>query len=75
MAPYEFTVYKGSKSGEVVKSSTKKDALVGDQVLIDITHSGLCGTDLHYKTSDMVLGHEGVGIVAEVGPETREFKR
>ena len=75
MAPYEFTVYKGSKNGDVVKSSTRKEGPVRDQVLVSITHSGLCGTDIHYQNVDMVLGHEGVGIVAEVGPDVQDLKR
>jgi Alcohol dehydrogenase GroES-like domain len=32
-----------------------------------VTHSGLCGTDLHYFGYGQVLGHEGVGIVLDVG--------
>ena len=58
----EFTVFKGSKEGSIVKSTTKKE-LGADEVLIKVTHSGLCGTDEHYKHVDMALGHEGAGIV------------
>lgn len=58
----EFTVFKGSKEGKIVKSSTKKD-IKADEVLIKVTHSGLCGTDEHFKNADMVLGHEGAGII------------
>jgi len=58
----EFTVYKGSKEGKIVKSTTKKE-LGPDEVLIKVTHSGLCGTDEHFKHADMVLGHEGAGTV------------
>ena len=44
-----FTVFKGSKSGLPTKSTTTKpDQLVGDQVLVKVTASGMCGTDLHY---------------------------
>ncbi|RMJ18408.1 hypothetical protein CDV36_001878 [Fusarium kuroshium] len=38
----------------------------GKQVLVKITHSGVCGTDEHYKTADMVLGHKGIGTVEAV---------
>src|SRR5215472_18880909 len=44
------------------------------EVLIRYTHAGLCHSDLHVITGDlparlpMVLGHEGAGIVQEVGP-------
>jgi len=44
------------------------------QVLIRITHSGLCHTDLFYLDSGMALGHEGVGIVEEVGSSVTNFK-
>ena len=57
-----FTVYKGSKDGSIVKSTTTKE-LGYDQVLIKVTHSGVCGTDEHYKHVDQGLGHEGVGTV------------
>jgi alcohol dehydrogenase (nicotinoprotein) len=43
------------------------------EVLIRYTHSGLCHSDLHVISGDlparlpMVLGHEGAGIIEEVG--------
>jgi NDMA-dependent alcohol dehydrogenase len=44
------------------------------ELLIRYTHAGLCHSDLHIAHGDlparlpMVLGHEGAGIVEEVGP-------
>ncbi|KAK3657784.1 hypothetical protein LTR56_002163 [Elasticomyces elasticus] len=70
-----FTVFKGSKDGSIVQSETKKGELKGDQVLLKVTASGLCGTDMHYRNADMVLGHEGVGIVEETGPDTKVLKK
>jgi D-arabinose 1-dehydrogenase-like Zn-dependent alcohol dehydrogenase len=70
-----FTVYKGSKEGKIVKAQTTKPDLQDDQVLIKVTASGLCGTDEHYKEADMALGHEGVGIVEELGPNVKELKK
>ena len=58
----QFTVFKGSKEGKIVQSTTTKE-LGPNEVLIKVTHSGLCGTDEHYKHADMVLGHEGAGVV------------
>jgi threonine dehydrogenase-like Zn-dependent dehydrogenase len=58
----QFTVFKGSKEGKIVQSTTTK-TLGPDEVLIKVTHSGLCGTDQHYRHADMVLGHEGAGVV------------
>jgi alcohol dehydrogenase (nicotinoprotein) len=50
------------------------------EVLIRYTHAGLCHSDLHVITGDlparlpMVLGHEGAGIVEEVGPGVTRVK-
>ena len=49
--------------------------------IIEITSTAICGSDLHLydhyiptmKAGD-VLGHEFMGIVAEVGPGNRELK-
>ncbi|KAI5359067.1 putative alcohol dehydrogenase, zinc-type, GroES-like superfamily, NAD(P)-binding domain superfamily [Septoria linicola] len=70
-----FTVYKGAKDGKVYKATTEKGELERDQVLIKVTASGLCGTDLHYRNADMGLGHEGVGIVEELGPQVTHLKK
>ncbi|KAH8594545.1 putative NADP-dependent alcohol dehydrogenase C 2 [Bisporella sp. PMI_857] len=70
----EFTVYKGSESGAIVKSTSTRQ-LGANEVLVKVTHSGLCGTDEHYKHQDMVLGHEGVGIVENIGSSVKDFKR
>jgi len=39
-----FIVFKGSKDGSIQQSETKKNDLIGDQVLLKVTASGLCGT-------------------------------
>lgn len=70
----DYTVYKGHQSRKILKSTGHKHALARDEVLLRITHAGLCGTDEHYKSTDMVLGHEGVGVVEKVGTEVDTFK-
>lgn len=71
-----FTVFKGNESGDPKKSTTTKpDELTGDSVLLRVTASGVCGTDLHYRTTDMVLGHEGVGVVEGLGPDCKVLKK
>jgi threonine dehydrogenase-like Zn-dependent dehydrogenase len=67
----EYTVFKGSKEGKIIKSTTKKE-LKPDEVLIKVTHSGLCGTDEHYKHEDMGLGHEGAGVIEVNPPQSHE---
>ncbi|KAK8109312.1 hypothetical protein PG984_015113 [Apiospora sp. TS-2023a] len=67
-----FTVFKGQQDGSPRKSTTTKpDELTGDNVYIRVTASGVCGTDLHYAGRDMVLGHEGIGVVEAVGPDVK----
>ncbi|KAJ5542765.1 hypothetical protein N7535_005189 [Penicillium sp. DV-2018c] len=70
----KFTVYKGSKDG-IKQAQTEKGDLKDDDVLVRITHSGVCGTDLHYQSADMALGHEGAGIVEELGPDAKLLKK
>jgi len=69
----EFKVFKGSKDGRIVQSTSQRD-LGADEVLISITHSGLCGTDEHYRHKNMVLGHEGAGVVEKIGSSVKTFK-
>ena len=55
-----------------------------NDVLIKVTKAAICGTDLHmYKWDEWsqshcvppyTMGHEFVGVVAEVGPGVRNFK-
>ncbi|MER6973745.1 alcohol dehydrogenase catalytic domain-containing protein [Nocardioides sp. NPDC000445] len=50
-----------------------------DDIIVEVTSTGLCGSDLHlyevltgFMTPGDVVGHEPMGIVAEVGPGVRE---
>jgi D-arabinose 1-dehydrogenase-like Zn-dependent alcohol dehydrogenase len=71
-----FKVFKATKEGGIREDTTTKPDLTGDQVLLKITASGVCFTDIHYKNADgMVLGHEGAGIVQELGPGVRHLKK
>ena len=74
MSSFDFPVIKSSPSGEYVEATTHRPALTKDEVYIEITHSGVCGTDQHYRGVDMVLGHEGVGVVKAIGPEVKALK-
>jgi threonine dehydrogenase-like Zn-dependent dehydrogenase len=49
--------------------------------IVRLTASAICGTDLHMVRGTMpgmepgtILGHEGVGIVEEVGPDVRNLR-
>ena len=68
-----FTVFKGSPGGKIVQDTTHR-VLDDNSVLVKITHSGLCFTDVHFREQNMVLGHEGVGIVERVGAGCKDLK-
>ncbi|KAJ3052377.1 hypothetical protein HK097_006439 [Rhizophlyctis rosea] len=54
------------------------------EVLIRMKNVGICGSDVHYVThgrighfvveADMILGHEGAGIIAQVGKNVKGLK-
>jgi threonine 3-dehydrogenase len=54
-----------------------------NDVLVRVTKTGICGTDLHIRSWDewaqgavtppMVIGHEFVGVVVEVGDNVNDF--
>lgn len=71
---FEINYFKGSPTGEIFTAKTERPALKDDEIFIEITHSGVCGTDEHFKFVDMGLGHEGVGIVKATGPAVKTFK-
>lgn len=52
-----------------------------DDIIVKITSTAICGSDLHIyqgalpTTKDYVIGHEPMGIVEEVGPEVTKVKK
>jgi alcohol dehydrogenase len=68
----------GSKAWEEVPEPT---LLEPTDAVVKVETTTICGTDLHILKGDVpavtdgrVLGHEGVGVVTEVGPEVRRVK-
>jgi NADPH:quinone reductase-like Zn-dependent oxidoreductase len=67
-------VYQGTRD---VAVQTVDDAVIEDpeDVVVEITSSAICGTDLHMYDGrtgaepGLVLGHEPLGIVREVGSD------
>jgi len=64
---------------EEVKDPTIKDDY---DAIVRITASAICGTDLHMVRGTLpgmetgtILGHEGVGVVEQVGPKVRNLSR
>ncbi len=70
---HSLTYLAGDADGKIhVKKSTR--AIGGLEVLVKVTHSGVCGTDAHDRTSGCGLGHEGVGFVEKVGDSVTAVK-
>jgi S-(hydroxymethyl)glutathione dehydrogenase / alcohol dehydrogenase len=73
--------YQGIKNVEVreVKDPSIKNP---DDIIVKITSSAICGSDLHLihamipnLPTDYVIGHEPMGIVEEVGSEVTKLKK
>src|SRR6185436_11430813 len=66
-----------------VRVDTVPDPTIQDptDVIVEITSTGICGSDLHlyevlgpFLGEGDILGHEPMGVVAEVGPGVTELK-
>lgn len=68
-----FDVYRGAEGETPVRKTVTRELRPND-VFLEMTHSGVCGTDLHFRHADITLGHEGVGIVKQVGPAVKDLK-
>jgi 2-desacetyl-2-hydroxyethyl bacteriochlorophyllide A dehydrogenase len=70
-------VYVGDGAIEVQRVPVP--ALRAGEALIEVSHCGICGTDLHlvlerYARPGSVLGHEWAGTVTAVGPDAGEWE-
>ncbi|OOF98236.1 hypothetical protein ASPCADRAFT_164643 [Aspergillus carbonarius ITEM 5010] len=68
------TQFRGSSSGKIVQTTAELPDIKPDEVLVKVTDSGLCGSDLHFLKVPLVLGHEGVGIVERIGSACSQLK-
>jgi alcohol dehydrogenase len=73
--------YLGPGKKEVMEKPKPKIEKETD-VIVKITKTTICGTDLHILKGDVptveegrILGHEGVGVVEEVGSAVKNFKK
>ncbi len=71
----EYSVYRGLE-GKITQTPATIPALGPNDVLIRITHSGVCHSDLlaFDLGAPLALGHEGVGIVEAVGDAVTTLK-
>ncbi|MEN0649946.1 zinc-dependent alcohol dehydrogenase family protein [Caldifermentibacillus hisashii] len=73
--------YFGPGKKDIVEKPMPKVEKSTDAV-VKITKTTICGTDLHILSGDVpavtegrILGHEGVGIIEEVGEGVKNFKK
>jgi len=66
---------------KTLEDRPKPDLAAATDAIVKLTRTTICGTDLHILKGDVptcqpgrVLGHEGVGIVDQVGPAVATFK-
>lgn len=53
-----------------------------DDIIVRITSTGICGSDLHLihgmipnMPKNYIIGHEPIGVIEEVGPEVKNLKK
>lgn len=72
--------YQG-KEQMVVKDVEAPSIQERSDMIVKITASGICGSDLHLyhggiePSIDYIVGHEPMGIVEEVGPDVKTLKK
>ncbi|WP_223701557.1 zinc-dependent alcohol dehydrogenase [Sutcliffiella deserti] len=77
MKAVTFQGTKDIKVKEVPDATLQKK----DDIIVKITSTAICGSDLHIyqgalpAEKDYVIGHEPMGIVEEVGPEVTKVKK
>jgi 2-desacetyl-2-hydroxyethyl bacteriochlorophyllide A dehydrogenase len=69
-------VYRGP--GEIVVEERSVPTLGPEQVLVEVAHCGICGTDIHLLLegkgrSGSVEGHEWSGVIVAVGADVSEW--
>ena len=70
-------------TGKIALMDKPKPEITGPgDAVVRVTHTTICGTDLHILKGDVatakpgrILGHEGVGVIDSVGPAVTAFKK
>jgi len=70
-------VYVGD--GEIAVRELDVPALAPSEALVEVSHCGICGTDLHlvlerYARPNSVLGHEWAGTIVAVGSDVGDWE-
>lgn len=75
-------IYNGPGAGTSLTTRPKPAPKSPTDAIVKLTHSTICGTDLHIIKGDVptcapgtILGHEGVGTIEEIGSSVSSFKK
>jgi len=67
--------------GRLVVEEVPRPGLQPDEVLVRVRACGICGSDVHgmdgstgRRIPPLIMGHEGAGEVADVGPAVRDWR-
>ncbi|HMD60272.1 MAG TPA: alcohol dehydrogenase catalytic domain-containing protein, partial [Opitutaceae bacterium] len=67
--------------GRLVVEDVPRPALQPDEALVRVRACGICGSDVHgmdgstgRRIPPLIMGHEGAGEIAEVGPAAGDWK-
>jgi D-arabinose 1-dehydrogenase-like Zn-dependent alcohol dehydrogenase len=66
-----FKVFKGTPNGAIIEADGYREP-GPTEVIVKISHCGVCGSDEHCVGNDQGLGHEGIGTIVEVGTSVHE---
>jgi len=73
-------VYRGPDK-KSLEDHVRPDLSAPTDAIVRITKTTICGTDLHILKGDVptckpgrILGHEGVGVIDQIGPAVTAFK-
>ncbi|KAI5259371.1 GroES-like protein [Aureobasidium subglaciale] len=73
-ATHTLSTFRYEASLDTFIKKTVERALRPNEIKIQVTHSGVCYTDVHAKDKACGLGHEGVGVVTTIGDNVTSMK-
>ena len=74
MSTHRITTFRYDATSDGFVKKTAERTLGLHEVKIRVTHSGICYTDVHAKERGCGLGHEGIGIVKDLGDAVSSMK-
>lgn len=74
LSEHTLSVFRYDSEKDIFFQKSVQRELQAHEVLIRTTHASLCYTDVHAKHRGIGLGHEGVGIVEQIGEAVKSLR-